>query len=246
MKKKLVSLLLCMTLLCAALPALADLDAAFETGALKLKEVNDFTPEFEDFEVTEDMLEVMKELAPDTNFRTMLENAVTGDPLTVLSLAPSGNAAILEVNGYGVCCYEGKYHVIFPGFFQGVEDTYGNMKGYFSLFMDKYRKYFDGYTGAVWSPDGRYAAVNSFDILVASRMSIFIDPMVIDMTTGEMILLDTADTSEQPGASVSAACFSRDGRYYYYVLYGRLPDARIYLCRCDLNTGEKEILLKSD
>ena len=248
MKKKLVSLLLCMALLCAALPALADLDAAFEAGTLKLAEAdNPFTPAAADFELTEDMLAAVKELSPETDVPAMVEEALKAGPPTVLSLAPSGNAAILELAGYGVCFSEGKYHVIWPGATRGVEDTYGNRKDFFTRFAGKYRTSFDDYSGVIWSPDGRYVAVSNQYVLFGSAKLGILAPMVIDVSTGETILLEAIPTAEKGiRHSISAACFSRDGRYLYYIIYGRFEDGRIRLCRCDLATGETEILLKSD
>ena len=142
--KKLVSLLLSITLLCTALPALADLNAAFEAGNLKLTEtVNTYTPTVSDFDLTDDMLAVLAELAPDLDVAATLKDALTGGPPTVLSLAPSGDAAILELAGYGICCSEGKYHIIYPGATWGVEDTYSNRKDFFMRFAGKYHTSID-------------------------------------------------------------------------------------------------------
>ena len=247
MKKKLVSLLLCMALLCTALPALADLDAAFEAGTLKLKETaTPYTPAVSDFELTDDMLAALKELAPETDVPAMLEEALAGDSLTVLSLAPSGNAAILELAGYGVCCYEGEYHLIWPGADRGVEDIYGNRKDFFTRFAGKYHVSIDDYSGVIWSAAGRYVAVSNMYILFGSAKVGILAPMVIDVTTGGMILLDAFPADKGLGSTVSAACFSRDGKYLYYVLYGRFEDGRVRLCRCDLATGETEILLRTE
>ena len=245
--KKLLSLLLCTALLCAALPAAADPDAAFEAGTLKLAETaTPYTPAVSDFELTDSMLAALKELAPETDVSAMLEEALAGGPPTVLSLAPSGNAAILELAGFGVCCYEGKYHVIWPGADRGAEDTYGNRKDFFMRFAGKYRTSIDDYSGVIWSPDGRYVAVSNMYVLFAGPKVGILAPMVIDAATGGMILLEAFPTDQSIKRSVASACFSRDGRYLYYVVYCRSEDGRTRLCRCDLATGETETLLKSE
>lgn len=245
--KKLVSLLLCIALLCVSLPALADLNAAFEAGNLKLTETDSvYTPAVSDFELTDNMLAVLSELAPEMDIPATLKDALSGGPPTVLSLAPSGNAAILELAGYGICCSGGKYHIIYPGATRGVEDVYGNRKKYFTMFAGQYHKISDEYSGFIWSPDGRYAAVNNVNLLFMNREGRIVDPMVVDVSTGEMILFDTTTPDRTAGSFVSSACFSRDGRYYYYVLYGGHEDVRTYLCRCELATGETEICLKTD
>ncbi len=247
MMKKLMSFLLCIALLCTALPALADLDTAFEAGNLKLVETDSVcTPAVSDFKLTEDMLTVMAELAPEMDVPAMVEEALKAGPPTALSLAPSGNAAILELAGYGVCFFEGKYHVIYPGASRGVEDTCGNRKDFFMRFAGNYRTSIDDYSGMIWSPDGRYVAISNMYVLFGGAKVGILAPMIIDVSTGEIILLDAFPTDKGFGQTVSAACFSRDGRYLYYILYGRFEDARICLCRCDLATGETEALLKSE
>lgn len=246
MKKKLVSLLLCIALLCAALPALADLDTAFKAGNLKLVETGSVcTPAVSDFELTEDMLTVIASLAPEMDVPAMVEEALKAGPPTVLSLAPSGNAAILELAGYGVCFFEGKYHVIYPGAARGVEDTCGNRKDFFTRFAGNYRTSIDDYSGVIWSPDGQYVTVSNMYVLFGGAKVGILAPMIIDMSTGEIILLDAFPVKKGVGPTLSAACFSRDGKYLYYILYGNLEGARIHLCRCDLATGKTEILLKS-
>ena len=247
MMKKLVSLLLSITLLCIALPALADLDTAFEAGNLKLTETGSvYTPAVSDFDLTDDMLAVLAELAPDLDVAATLKDALTGGPPTVLSLAPSGNAAILELAGYGICCSEGKYHIIYPGATWGVEDTYSNRKDFFMRFAGKYHTSIDDYSGVIWSPDGRYVAISNMYVLFGSAKVGILAPMIIDVSTGEIILLDAFPTDKGFGQTVSAACFSRDVKYLYYVLYGRFEDARVRLCRCDLTTGETDVLLKTE
>ena len=243
MMKKLVSLLLSITLLCIALPALADLDTAFEAGNLKLVETDSVcTPAVSDFELTEDMLTVIAELAPEMDVPAMVEEALKAGPPTVLSLAPSGNAAILELAGYGVCFFEGKYHVIYPGASRGVEDTCGNRKDFFMRFAGKYHTSIDDYSGVIWSPDGRYVAISNMYVLFGSAKVGILAPMIIDVSTGEMILLDALPVDKDFRQTVSAACFSRDVKYLYYVLYGRFEDARVR----DLTTGETEVLLKTE
>ena len=247
MMKKLVSLLLSITLLCIALPALADLDTAFEAGNLKLTETGSvYTPAVSDFDLTDDMLAVLAELAPDLDVAATLKDALTGGPPTVLSLAPSGNAAILELAGYGICCSEGKYHIIYPGATWGAEDTYSNRKDFFMRFAGKYHTSIDDYSGVIWSPDGRYVAISNMYVLFGSAKVGILAPMIIDVSTGEMILLDALPVDKDFRQTVSAACFSRDVKYLYYVLYGRFEDARVRLCRCDLTTGETDVLLKTE
>ena len=85
--KKLILLLLSLTVLCAAVPALADLDAAFEADTLTLVEAEGvYTPAVSDFELTDDMLASLKSLAPDTDIAARLEDALAGKTVTALSM----------------------------------------------------------------------------------------------------------------------------------------------------------------
>ena len=245
--KKLFLLLLSLTVLCAAVPALADLDAAFEADTLTLVEAEGvYTPAVSDFELTDDMLASLKSLAPDTDVAARLEDALAGKTVTALSMAPSGNAALLEADNAGVCEYEGKYHILYPSSTRGAGDPNGSLAAAFMRHAASFRGNIDRYNGVVWSPDGRYAAINNLEEMLIGRMKNIFDPAVIDLSTGEIFLVEASGAEPKKASAVTTGAFSPDGKYYYYVTYGGHDDAKIYLCRCDLATGETAVCLKSD
>jgi hypothetical protein len=102
-----------------------------------------------------------------------------------------------------------------------------------------------GSEGITWSPDGRYAVLTSFK-QVFMMMRFIYGLYIIDTDTGELICADTYPIKFTDGAaSVIQACFDPSGRYLYYMLYGNInPDCRVTLMRYDMETGEKQQLLK--
>lgn len=155
------------------------------------------------------------------------------------SLSPAGNSGILEANDSGISYYEGKYHIIYPSQTRGVADVNGNLAKLFAA--ARTFKRFPGEEGTVYSPDGRYAAlVNNQAVLIQS--SFIYDPIIIDLSTGEMILTATYGSKLMRGdtGAVVAAAFSADGQYFYYMLYENMEGYRTALYRYHLQENTTE------
>ncbi len=169
---------------------------------------------------------------------------------SVFSVSPAGVSALITVGGVNgtVLALNGdSLAVLFPSEARGVTDKYGNMR---KLFTQGLRACLSD-EGVVWSPDGRYAVIPNYRRTVIN-MQLIVDPMIIDTVTGEVFLTATYDDriipkeGEEPGGALTAACFSRDGRYLYYTFIGSLGQGRYSLLRCELATGSTELLLSSD
>lgn len=160
------------------------------------------------------------------------------DGYTMLSLAPSGNAALaVTEDGALAAVYEGELRLIRTTEERGVRDEYGNLKRYAAQRWQQML----GNEGVVWSPDGRYAVIANVD-LVVFRMAGYMDPIMIDVTTGEMFLLATSSGKMRDNCSMmTVARFSRDGKYLYYLVYATLAQDRTPLYRYELATGDTQL-----
>ncbi|MBR0463640.1 MAG: hypothetical protein IJJ23_04565 [Clostridia bacterium] len=216
----------------------ASLDAAFESGRLTLVRAELPAVTAEAFDLP-DVLWSTYGMEKPADPKAELAAALEETSLTWISLSPNGTSGILTDGGLGIAYYDGAFRLLYPSSARGVEDTYGNLAKYAQAFTHML-----GNERVVYSPDGRYAVV------LSTRMSLinaqfFIDPIVIDLSTGEMILTSTYGNKpmdDSMGCATSAT-FSADGRYMYYMLYGNAfkSDAAPYrtcLCRYDLQTGE--------
>lgn len=77
----------------------------------------------------------------------------------------------------------------------------------------------------------------------------FIDPVIIDLATGEMILTATYPNNiikEENAGAITSACFSADNKSYFYTIIGRFGDNRVRLCRYNLGTGNTETLFETE
>lgn len=258
--KRLLSLILCLLLLCAALPASAltpeelsqKLNAAFKDDALKLVETDLSTrrPEATDFEQTDGLPALINRVGDSRNPDVEQELAaiLQTAEIQLLSISPTGNSSLYSISDAAVSQYDGKYHIIYPAYDKGVEDTYSNLQTYAEkYFMDRF-PHAIGKEGIVYSPDGKYAAVYNIQNSVYKNKFI-IDPFIIDLSTGEMILTATypnnikeADNS----GTVTAARFSADSNTLYYTVYRRFGDNRVQLCRYDIPSGKTETMLETD
>ena len=256
--KKCLALLLCLILLCAALPASAltdgelqqKLDAAFEADALKLVETTlpICHPAIDDLELSEGLLEYLKQHTDSEDPAAALKDSYSPENLQLLSLSPSGESALFVYAGMGVSMYRGKYHILYPAYEKGVEDTNRNLE----LYAEKYvmRRFSDmiGSEGIVYSPDGKYAAVYNMKISVY-KSQFCIDPVIIDLSTGEMILTATYPNKlprEENAGAVTSACFSADSNTFYYTVYGNFGDNRIRMCRYDIASGTTATVLDTE
>ncbi len=255
--KRIISLALCMALLAAAFSAAAQsgsgqrneaLDAAFEAGNLMLTETH-IVPERltpEDLELTEGWKESIIQAGiaqdPEAEVREGLQDA----EVTLLSLSPAGNSGIVAVNHTGVAYYGGKYRLLYPSAERSVEDSYGNLLKYYTKYVSGNVEKLIGEEGVEYSPDGRYAAMYNIQIPLI-RMDFFLDPIIIDLATGELILTATSPAKfmEADAEAVTAATFSADGRSLYYVTYGMHEEGATRLYRYDLKDGTTELCVKN-
>lgn len=75
------------------------------------------------------------------------------------------------------------------------------------------------------------------------RAQFILDPIIIDLSTGEMFLSATYGNrimKEEAGA-VTTATFSSDGQYLYYMLYGNTAEFRTVLYRYNLQEKTTEL-----
>jgi len=216
-----------------------ELDSKFENSELALIKAETPQIRVEDFEFPAELwkaLEVEEPADPYAELATDLGKA----EFTWLSFSPTGNSGILLVDGVTPVTYHnGKFHIMFPSNSRGVADENGNLQKFAHTRIQS----LIGSEGVIYSDDGRYAGIYNIDItLIQSQW--FIDPIIIDLSTGEMILTATYKNKwrEENVGAVAAATFSADGKYLYYVLYGRMTntDFNTSLYRYNLESHETE------
>ena len=159
--------------------------------------------------------------------------------LQLVSVAPDGKAAMLT-DGRGLYSwFDGKLRMLAYNPQRGVEDTYGNLE---KPWQNPYRAYFPGHLGDVaWSPDGRYAVIATCEAVII-RAQYNYNPHLIDMKTGDVFAVASYGRkiiTDKVGG-VTAACFSRDGRYAYYMVYGNIGGNRSTLIRYDIQEDKLE------
>lgn len=156
--------------------------------------------------------------------------------VAVVSFAPSGNAALLMDDDGLLTEYNGKRYRLVMAEHRGAADEHGNLAKWFRTYPQQLL----GSEGVTWSPDGRYAVMTNVDA-VLKMMKMMHDPIVIDMASGEAFLAATYGNKPlRDGAAMTAATFSRDGRYLYYMLYTTAEEYRTALYRFELATGVVE------
>ena len=206
----------------------ASLDAAFESDNLKLAPVK--MPEItgEAFEFPDELWPVMGMDKPDDPY-TLIGDELARTEKHLLSVSPSGHSSIYLFGDTYVSCYDEKYRIVYPSQSRGVADEYGNLMKYYLA------RGMLGEEGIVYSPNGRYAAIYNSQFILRNGQY-FIDPIIIDLSTGEMILTATYDNSMKSDnfGVVITGCFSADDQYLYYIKYGNSVENRISLYRYDL------------
>lgn len=209
------------------------LDAAFERNHLMLVETDFPEVSADDFEFPDELWEAVKlERLDDPT-----DSLRACEAFSWFSLSPAGNSGILVADSNVICYYGGKYHVLFPSLTRGVEDVQGNLDRVFHYVFPRLL----GEEGVLYSPSGRYAAiVNCTEVLAKARY--YFDPIIIDLSTGEMILTATYGNKlrREGSGAVTTATFSSDGRYFYYILYGNMSEYRTALYRYDLQESKTE------
>lgn len=160
----------------------------------------------------------------------------------VLGVSPQGNAMLLSVGANLLALHNGELRPIAPSQTRGVADTFSN--------LDKYLHYGShniSTEGVAFSPDGRYAVMTNYNRLL-NMMQFFYDPILLDLQTGEAILLETTNsriTRAERISKMTGACFSADNRFVYFSLLIRTRTDMRYsfsLVRYDLATLERETL----
>lgn len=216
-----------------------ELDSKFENSELALIKAETPHIRVEDFEFPAELWKALEVEEPADPYAELAADLGKAE-FTWLSFSPTGNSGILLVDGVTPVTYHnGKYHIMFPSNSRGVADENGNLQKYASTRIQSLL----GDEGVVYSDDGRYAGIYSIDTTLI-KAHWFIDPIIIDLSTGEMILTATYKNKwrEENVGAVAAATFSADGKYLYYVLYGRMTntDYNTSLYRYNLESHETE------
>ncbi len=224
------------------------LDAAFDSGNPALSETESAAvrPQASDFVFSEEAKASLKASGFTGDIDAALAEALGQSEFVLLSKSPAGNSGIIASGGTAFTLYDGKYHYVYPSA-KGTSDEYSNLEKYYSFFSSRFRTLL-GEEGIVYSPDGKYAFVSSKQITLM-QMNLFIDPILLDLSTGELILTATYSNlpmKDENAGAVTSAMFSSDNQYFYYVLYGRFGDARVRLYRYNLNSGETEMCFQSE
>ncbi|MCR4620866.1 MAG: hypothetical protein K5663_02165 [Clostridiales bacterium] len=224
----------------------ARLDRLFSEGKLTLAPAELPAIKPEDFVFTQEMCETIGYETPQDAYAE-LEKVFPEVGFTWLSLSPEGNSGLLKIDssGYWVAYRDGKYRPVHPSASRGAEDTHGNLARLFSQIT---KGTLPGEEGVVYSQDGRYAAVTDFRRVI-EYADLSMDPVILDLETGELILTATYSNKarEENSGGVTCGTFSADGRYFYYILFGRANEYRTTLYRYDLEKGETEkCLSRSD
>ena len=231
----------------AGRPRNEKLDAAFESGSPALTEAGTLSvrPEMSDFEILEEAGAALRAALGIQDLGAVLGETLSGTEFVLLSRSPAGNSGILSAGDTAILMYNGKYHVAWPSP-KSVSDDYGNLQKFGTYIESRFPSLL-GEEGIVYSPDGRYAAILNVNFTLI-KMDLFLDPIILDLSTGEMILTATyPDKIKEDGVgAVSTGVFSSDGRSFYYVVYGKAGDARTRLYRYDLGTGETELCIGTD
>ena len=156
-------------------------------------------------------------------------------------VSPTGISSLYCIEGTPAAVYDGTLRVLYPSAERGAEDSYGKLTNYIQRF-DRLLKM--GVPS--WSHDGRYAVLSAFNLVMQLDCS-FMDPTIIDLTTGEIFITSAFDDDiKSEGEILCAACFSPDDRYLYYLMYGFYNGGNMALYRYEMETGINERLTVSD
>ena len=216
------------------------LNAAFEQGALSLVPVETEALTTDDFDFPDELwtaLEANGGQKPD-DLTAALEAELEDSVITLYSLSPAGNSGLLQIDETNwLALYGGKYRLVYPQTNRGASDETGDLSKFLSTPLKNLLS--DG--GVAYSPDGQYAAIYStrYSVMMASPI---MDPIIIDLSTGEAFLAGTYSNkpTEDNYGVMTTCCFSADGQYFYYMLWTNSSDCKIALHRYDLTTGETE------
>ena len=226
----------------------SELDARFEEDQLILEETETagLAVTVDAFELSADCMQFLSEFYEGLSiddFNAELEEVLDSEDESIrpISLSPAGNSGFISISDTLCAYYDGQYRILYPSTKRGVEDVYDHLKLWYERFAYNASR-FIGSEGIIYSPDGRYAAILNVRLAIVNAVY-YLDPIIIDLSTGEMILTATyADKLIEEDAGVfTTAAFSSDGQYFYYMLYGAFSISRSRLCRYDLTSGETQI-----
>ena len=251
--KKPLAMLLTLSLLLWAVPALAEgyddaLDAAFEAGRVAFTKADFPLPDLATCEIVAppDELWVFAGIEPmnEAQMRAALARA----ELAVFSYAPDGRSGIgmlaVAEGALPFAVSPNRLAIIWPNESRGAYDSYGQLgKVYqrFFLYQDSAPGPFGmGEEGAIWSSSGRYCCVlNSMRVLQEMRLE-FGAPLIVDTQTGELFALDTFNPKlmSADGGCWIGGCFAGDDSAFYAMAVSSRYDDPYTLIRYDLETGE--------
>ncbi len=140
----------------------------------------------------------------------LLNDSSSISHLSWLSVSPQERSGLLTDGTLLYSYYNGTIHPLYPSYSKGVTDELHFLAKYCEQPLEKQI----GRAGVVYSNDGHYAA------LVATGFpDVAMDPMMIDLQTGELILTGTANkkVARDFASSVTGLMFSSDNRYLYYI-----------------------------
>lgn len=212
------------------------LDSAYENNRLILAPKAFPLVTAEAFEFSDEMMETVG-IDKNRDPITEIASALPDSKINWLSLSPAGNSGILQIGEATIAYYNEKYRMIYPSS-SVVDDTNGNLAKVFSTPIQQLLSD----AGVVYSPDGRYAAICNINY-TRIKMLMILDPIIIDLSTGEMILTATYGNhllSDEIVGAVTTATFSSDNHYFYYMLYGSIEEYHTALYRFNLNTQQTE------
>ena len=211
------------------------LGTLFTRGTLQLREVPPLG-----FEMTADNLHLNNE------YLKAIEDAGLQvdewlSALFAVSVSPSGKSAILSDGDYLYTWNDGKANPVRQNPDRGAADTNGNLQRLMSRPYSGMLGFGDGEIS--WSPDGKYAAITNCRSVIINMM-LYYDPLLIDTETGDVFLAATYGRSLSKGmaGAPTAACFSRDGKYVYYMIYGNAGGNRTSLLQYDIALNKAEIV----
>lgn len=215
----------------------ADFDTAFKSDKLRLVRTAFPSISADNFEFSDEMWEALDTEKP-ANPIAEVASEIPNTEFTWLSLSPAGNSGILLADGTVICYHNGKYRIMYPSHARGVDDVNGNLAKVFSTPMQMLLSD----AGVIYSPNGQYAAIYNINYTLM-KMQLVLDPIIIDLSTGEMILTETYGNKirEENAGAVTTATFSSDGCYLYYMMYGTMSEKKSALFRYNLNTQQTEL-----
>ncbi|MBQ8618695.1 MAG: hypothetical protein IJ418_14455 [Clostridia bacterium] len=182
------------------------------------------------------------ELAPDgkrIRFSNRLSDTGMDNP-QLLTASPSGHVLLYNINGQLAIYRNGELTAVTANAARGDQNEEYAPLTY--RYAERAGQYFEQ-DSAVWSPDERY-----FALIFPNRTMVnaqYMDLMLVDVFTGDLFVPEaTPKKATLDGCQTAfAACFDQTGSSVYYLVYGSIADdARCGLKRCNLETGEVELL----